>query len=61
MEIERTFVWKDGRPDDHDTLQSAKIEHLVLHGSARFELRSWRIRYSSGKRSVAEATYDERR
>jgi len=59
VRIERRFVWKDGRPDDHDALRSARIEHHVRLNGTRFELRGWDIRYTPGRPRVTEATYDE--
>jgi len=59
LQIERTFVWKDSRPDDRETLRSEKIEHHGLHNGTRFELRGWDLGYTHGRPRVTEVIYDE--
>ena len=59
MRTERTFVWRDDRPDDRDELRSETVQHLVQHAGVTFELRSWDVRYAPGKPRVTEVVYDE--
>jgi hypothetical protein len=59
MRIARTFVWDDGRPDDHDEIVSPAVDHRARHDGVQFELRHWDIRYRPGERRVTEAIYDE--
>ena len=59
MRIHRTFVWRDGRPDDEEEIRSEVVDHLVSHGGARFVLRSWDMRFPPGRPRVTEAVYDE--
>ena len=48
MRIHRTFVWRDGRPDDEEEIRSEVVDHLVSHGGARFVLCSWDMRFPPG-------------
>lgn len=59
MRIARVFVWKDGRPDEHEEIRSLSVAHHVTHAGARFELRSWDLRYPYGQERVTDAIYDE--
>ncbi len=59
MRIARTFVWGDGRPDDHDEIVSLSVDHGARRDGVRFALRRWDIRYRPGERRVTEAVYDE--
>ena len=59
MRIVRTFVWRDERANDTDELRSTDLAHHVGHEGVSFLLRSWDIRYPSGKPRVTEAIYDE--
>ena len=60
VEIQRTFVWKNGRPADRDEMPgTASIQRQVRHKGCRFVLRGWKVRYTPGEKSVTEATYDE--
>ncbi len=59
MRIARKFVWSDGRPDDHDEIVSASVDHRVTHEGVSFELHDWDIRYRAGKRRLTEAIYNE--
>jgi hypothetical protein len=59
MRIAQVFVWSDNRPDDHDKVVAQFIAPQVLHKGARFTLRGWDLRYSSGAPRITDAIYDE--
>ncbi len=59
MRIARTFVWRDGRPDDHDEVVSPSVDPSARRDGVPFALRRWEIRYRPGERRVTEAVYDE--
>jgi hypothetical protein len=58
--ITRTYVWRNGRPDDRDQVRSQWIARRVRYEGAVFELRNWVMRYPAdgGIRQV-DAVYDE--
>jgi hypothetical protein len=59
LRIARTFVWRHGRPDDHDEIRSEEIVRHVSHRGARFELHSWMLRFAPGQERVTDAIYNE--
>jgi hypothetical protein len=59
MRIERTFIWRDERPDEHEELRADGVDHLVRRDGSLFTLRRWDVRYRPGQRRVTEAIYDE--
>jgi len=59
MRIERTFIWNDSRPDDHDEVRARHIAPRVQHQGVLFSLRGWDVRYPPGVTRVTDATYDE--
>lgn len=59
VRIKRTFVWRDGRPDDQDEILFYSVDHRVTHDGVPFALRRWDLRYRAGEQRVTEAVYDE--